>query len=357
MKIRVEQISPESRKKRPTDAMKIAFGTVFTDHMFLMNYSGGAWHDPRIQPYQPLMLDPAAMVLHYAQGIFEGMKAYRRGDNIYLFRPMDNMRRLNSSAARLAMPRIDEGLVLEGLRQLLLIEKDWIPQERGTAIYIRPTMIATEPKLGVRSSEEYLFYIILSPVGPYFKEGFEPVRIYVSDKYVRAAPGGVGAAKAMGNYAASLLAIQEAFQSGHSQVLWLDAIHRKYLEEAGTMNVFVLLKNELVTPPLTGTILPGILRDAVIQLAREWGYTVNERQISIDEVIEKAETGDLLEMFGSGTAAIISPIGHITYRDKSYSIGGGKTGPLSKRLFDELTAIQCGEKKDTHGWIVSLPCS
>ncbi len=356
MQIHVEKVDVEKRREIPKDALRLSFGTVFTDHMFIMKYSDGMWHDPRVQPYQPLMLDPAAMVLHYGQGVFEGMKAYRRGQNIYLFRPMDNLRRLNASAARLAMPRIDTDLVFEGLKQLLLLDKDWIPQQHGTSIYIRPTMIATEPRLGVRSSSEYIFYIILSPVGPYFREGFEPVRIYVSDKYVRAAPGGVGAAKAIGNYAASLLAMNDAVQSGHSQVLWLDAIHRTYLEEAGTMNVFVLLRDELVTPPLSGTILPGIIRDSVIQLARQWGYTVNERNISIDEVIQKAVSGELLEMFGSGTAAIIAPIGLITYKDKSYSIGGGKTGPLAKRLFDEITAIQCGEKKDIYGWVVSLPC-
>ncbi len=354
MNIEVDLVPPDKRGELPEDPLNIPFGTIFTDHMFTMCYSEGKWHDPKISPYHHLDLDPAALVLHYGQGIFEGMKAYRRGDNVFLFRPEKNIERLNDSARRLVMPEVDPEFVLQALKELVKVERDWIPQEPGTSLYIRPTMIATEPKLGVKPAKEFLFFIILSPVGPYFKGGLKPVKVFVSDKYVRAVRGGVGAAKTIGNYAASLLCTQEAIELGYSQVLWLDALEYKYIEECGTMNVFVKFKDELATTPLDGAILPGITRDSVIQLARDWGLTVNERKIPIDEVIAGIEDGSVEEIFGTGTAAVIAPIGELYYKGKAYALDSDHAGPLTKRLYDTLTGIQAGEIEDTHGWIVRV---
>ena len=346
-------IHATSPKQKPEDESKLGFGDIFSDHMFVMKYEEGkGWYDPCIKPYEDIVLDPAAMVLHYAQAIFEGLKAYRREDGgINLFRPWENFKRFNRSARRMCMPEIDEQFVMECMKKLILIDKDWVPKNKGTSLYIRPFMFATEPHLGVRPSKSYLFLIITGPVGAYYKEGMNPVKIYVEDQYVRAAPGGTGDVKTGGNYAASLFSSEMAKKKGFTQVLWLDAIEHKYVEEVGTMNVFFVIEDELVTSPLTGSILPGITRDSVIHIAKDWGIKVAERRISIDEVIESAQNGKLKEAFGTGTAAVISPIGQITYKGKSYSINNGKMGTLSKRLYDEIVGIQYGYKKDPYGWI------
>jgi branched-chain amino acid aminotransferase len=345
-------IAPEnSLKPKPEDTLNLVFGSVFTDHMFVMEYSDNEWKNARIESYKPLQIDPAALVLHYGQGIFEGMKAYRRDNDVFLFRPEKNMNRLNLSAERMVMPHIDTDFVLKALSELLKIEREWIPTQPGTSLYIRPTMIATEPKLGVRPSSEYLFYIILSPVGPYFKEGFSPVGIYVADEHVRAAEGGTGFAKTMGNYAASLKATTKAKNAGYSQVLWLDAKERRYLEEVGTMNICIVFEDEIVTPPLGGTILSGITRDSVLELLRHWKHKVVERPITMDEVLEGLSNGSVKEIFGCGTAAIIAPVGKLHYKGITYPVSGGDIGPLTQKLFDELTGIQCGALKDPFDWV------
>jgi len=355
MKIRVEKVAQGKRKPRP-EGNNLGFGTIFTDHMFLMPYDAAAdgWHDPAVVPYAPFTLDPAAMVLHYGQAIFEGLKAYRNGEEIYLFRPKANLERMNVSAERMCMPQLPTETAFAGLVELLKVDADWVPSAPGATLYIRPTMVAVEPGLGVRPAKQYLFFIILSPVGAYYPEGFNPVKIYVTDKYVRAVPGGVGHVKTAGNYAASIMAAEEAKAKGFTQVLWLDAVERRYIEEVGTMNIFFLIDDELITPPLTGSILPGITRDSVLQLTRDWGLTVRERKISIDEVFEAAEKGSLREVFGTGTAAVISPVGALHYRGRDCMVNGGKTGELAQRLFDELTAIQYGQKPDPYGWVYRL---
>ena len=354
MNIDIDLVPKDERKEKPTDVLQVSFGTVFSDHMFSMNYSDSSWKNPRIHPYELLLLSPAALCLHYGQGIFEGMKAYRRGDNVLLFRPDMNFKRLNASAKRMVMPEIDTEFALHSLKELLKIERSWVPEIPGSSLYIRPTMIGTEAKLGVKPSSEYLYYVILSPVGPYFKEGFSPVKIYVSDKYVRAVRGGTGAAKASGNYAAGLLAGTNATKVGYSQVLWLDALENRFLEEVGTMNILLRFDDEVVTPPLTGSILPGITRDSVLTLCKDYGYTVNERAISIDEVIEGVVSGKVKEIFGCGTAAIIAPVGSLWYKDKPYTVANGTIGELTQRLFDDLIGIQSGEREDPHGWVVRV---
>jgi branched-chain amino acid aminotransferase len=324
--------------------------------MFLMDYQEGeGWRDPRIEPYGPFMLDPAALILHYGQEVFEGLKAYRRKDGgIQLFRPADNFSRMNRSAARLCMPPVEVEFMIQALRELVALDQDWVPRTRGTSLYIRPTMIATNAALGVKVSPEYLFYIITGPVGAYYSGGFKPTRIMVTEDYVRAVPGGMGEAKTSGNYAASLMASEAAARKGYSQVLWLDGVHRRYVEEVGTSNIFFLLEDGLVTPPLKGTILPGITRDSVITLARDWGIPVHERLITIDEVMEAAASGALRESFATGTAAVVSPVGELAYKEQTVSINGGKPGELAVRLYDELTGIQYGERPDRHGWVVTI---
>ncbi|MBN2228883.1 MAG: branched-chain amino acid aminotransferase [Candidatus Thorarchaeota archaeon] len=354
MKIEMNLLPHEKLKQKPQDVLKIPFGTVFTDHMFSMHYSGNSWHEARIHPYAPLELSPAALCLHYGQGIFEGMKAYRRDGRVLLFRPEKNIERFNISAARMVMPAVEIDFVLDALKELLRVERNWVPDAPGSSLYIRPTMIGIQAKLGVKPSEEYLFFIILSPVGPYFKEGFSPVNIYVSTEHVRAVRGGVGAAKTIGNYAASLFAGTEASKVGYSQVLWLDALELKYIEEVGTMNLFVRFDDELATPPLTGSILAGITRDSVLTITKDMGMNVKERSISIDEVIEGLDSGKVIEMFGCGTAAIIAPVGSLWYKGKPYAVSNGKTGELTQHLFDELTGIQSGEREDRYGWIVDI---
>ena len=353
MDIKVNRADTRQLKPKPTDESKLGFGDIFTDHMFLMDYAAGTgWHNPRIEPYQAISVDPAAMGIHYGQEIFEGLKAYGGKEGaIYLFRARENFKRLNSSAERLCMPVVDIDLAMEGMKTLILLDKEWVPRKSGTSIYIRPVMIATEPHLGVRPSNTYLFFIIIGPVGVYYREGLNPVRIYVEDFYVRAAAGGIGEAKTAGNYAASLLAAEKAKEKGFTQVLWLDAAERKYIEEVGTMNMFFVIEDEVITAPLNGSILPGITRDSVIKIVKEWSIKISERSLSIDEVIEAAESGRLKEAFGTGTAAVISPVGQITFKGRDYVIAGGKMGDLSQKLYNEIVALQYGEKADAHGWV------
>ena len=339
-------------KEKPQNENELGFGSIFTDHMFIMNYDvGEGWHDARIVPYGPLSLDPAAMILHYGQEVFEGLKAYRTRDNrILLFRPQENFKRLNNSNQRLCIPKMDEEFLLHALTTLLNVEKDWVPHQEGTSLYIRPFIIATDPKLGVHPAEHYLFIIILSPVGAYYQEGLNPVKIYVEQNYVRAVRGGTGYAKTSGNYASSLKAQEEAEEQQYTQVLWLDGVEKKYIEEVGTMNVFFKIDGEVITPELNGSILPGVTRKSAIELVRSWGYPVSERKLSIEEVARAHDEGKLEEAFGTGTAAVISPIGLLKWRDKLMEIGGGKIGELSQRIYDELTAIQWGHGEDKFGW-------
>jgi len=348
------RINPTARpKERPTDESKLGFGHIFTDHMLLIDYDGAkGWHNARIEPYAPLNLDPAAACLHYGQMIFEGLKAYHGKDGgIYLFRAVDNFDRFNHSAKRVCMPELDVDLGMEALKTLILLDREWIPKTRGTSLYIRPTMIATEPFLGVRASSKYLFYIIIGPVGSYYAEGLSPVKIYVEDRYVRAVPGGTGEAKTGGNYAASLLPAKEANEKGFAQVLWLDGREKMYVEEVGTMNIFFVVDEKVITAPLTGSVLKGITRDSVIRIVRDSGLKMEERLLPIDEVVAAASNGRLKEAFGTGTAAVISPVGQITYKDKNYVIADGEMGKLSQKLYDEILAIQYAEKPDPYGWV------
>lgn len=341
-----------SPKKHPEDK-SLSFGSIFTDHMFNMDYNPQkGWHNPRIEPYAPLVMDPSSMVFHYGQAIFEGLKAYRKKDgDVHLFRPKDNIRRLNSSARTMCIPEFDEAFALEALKQLISLEKEWVPSSEGTSLYVRPTIIATDPFLGVRASNTYRFFIILSPVGAYYAEGFNPVKIWVTKNHVRAVRGGVGHVKTAGNYAASLYAGEEAHKNGYTQVLWLDGVELKYVEEVGSMNIFFVIGDELITPMLNGSILPGITRDSVLSIARSWNHKVSERKISIDEIMEAHEKGALKEVFGSGTAAVISPVGTIKYGEKVITVGDGKVGPVALKLYKELSAIQYGNAEDKMGWI------
>ncbi len=339
-------------KPHPDDS-ELMFGTIFTDHMFNMDYTPeNGWNNPRIEPYAPIIMDPSTMVLHYGQAVFEGLKAYRTGsDEIQLFRPRDNFNRMNRSNKALCIPDFDEGFVLDALKELLKIEKDWVPSAPETSLYIRPTIISTDPFLGVRASYTYRFFIILSPVGVYYAEGFNPVKIWVTKDHVRAVRGGLGEAKTAGNYAASLYAGEQAHKNGYTQVLWLDGVEQKYVEEVGSMNIFFVIDDELITPLLNGSILPGITRDSVIALAKMWDIKVTERKISIDEVMNAHSSGNLQEIFGSGTAAVISPVGEIKYGDTTISIGDGSVGPVANRFFQTLTDIQYGKSEDPLGWI------
>jgi branched-chain amino acid aminotransferase len=336
----------------------MSFGTHFTDHMFLMDYHAArGWHDPRIEPYRMLELEPSALCFHYGQTIFEGMKAYRNErDEVYLFRWRDNLERLNRSALRICMPELDLDVAGEALHDLVAMDASWIPTDLGSSLYIRPVMIATERVVGMRSSSSYLFYIIACPVGPYSPKGFSPLDIWVSDTDVRAAPGGTGEAKTGGNYGGTLRSQRSAKANGYDQVLWLDAREMRYVEEVGTMNIFFLIDGELVTPPLAGTILPGVTRDSVLQMARHWGYPVAERPVAIDEVFAAAEDGRLQESFGAGTAVVIAPIGSLTFRGQKVEIGQGAVGPLSERLYRHVVALQRGERADPFGWLERVDC-
>jgi branched-chain amino acid aminotransferase len=349
----IQTLPLTASKPRLEDESTLGFGKHFTDRMFVMEYAAGrGWHSARIQPYGPFCLDPACAVLHYAQEIFEGLKAFRRQDGrIGLFRPEENIRRFNRSARRMSMPEVDEAFFLRALKELVRLEAQWVPRSEGTSLYIRPTMIATDPYLGVRPSETYLCYVILSPVGAYYKGGLAPVKIWISDEYVRVAPGGTGEAKTGGNYAASLRASMEAAQRGYDQVLWLDAVQRRYVEEVGSMNICFVYDGKVITSPLKGTILDGITRRSVLALVREMGLEVEERALSVDEILDGVESGRLEEAFGTGTAAVVSPVGQFTYRDRTVKLGGGTAGKLTLKLYDTLTGIQYGRLPDPHGWV------
>ena len=342
-------------KPKP-DPKTLVFGRSFTDHMFVMNYSTDkGWHDGRIVPYGPFELEPSAMVLHYAQEVFEGMKAYRTPDGgVQLFRPMENALRLQSSCERLCIPPIDPQTVVDAIKQLVKLEADWVPSEPDTSLYIRPFVIATDPALGVHASHTYIFAVICCPVGAYYAEGINPVKIYVEDEDVRAVRGGTGYTKCGGNYAASIRAGARAEEKGYAQVLWLDGVERKYIEEVGSMNVMFQVDGTVITPKLTGSVLPGITRKSCIELIKSWGIPVEERLITAQELFDAAEAGKLDEAWGTGTAAVVSPIGEMGWEGKHITVSGGKIGTLTQKLYDTLTGIQWGKIPDEHGWTVRV---
>ena len=342
-------------KEQPA-ASELGFGHYFTDHMFIMDYTEGkGWHDPRIVPYQPITLEPSSMVFHYGQTVFEGVKAYRTADgDIQLFRPDANFKRLNNSNERLVIPPVDEELALEALKKLVDVDRDWVPDAPGTSLYIRPFIIATEPFLGVHPSRNYLFMIIMSPSGSYYEGGINPVKIMVEERFVRAVVGGTGEAKTGGNYASSLIGQVIAEQQGYAQTLWLDGKENRYIEEVGSMNIFFKINGTVITPALTGSILPGITRDSMIRVLESKNIPVEERRITIDEVVEASQNGTLEEVFGTGTAAVISPVGELKYLDKQIVINDGKIGEVSQMLYDTLTGIQYGKLEDPFEWIVRV---
>lgn len=355
MKLEIQPITDP--KPGIVDESQLVFGKQFTDRMFLMEYTTGrGWHSARIQPHAPFVLDPAAMVFHYAQEIFEGLKAFRReDDSVALFRPADNVARFNRSARRMCMPEVDETFFLDAIKELVRLESSWVPHSLGTSLYIRPTMIATEPMLGVRPADNYYCYVILSPVGAYYKGGLAPVKIWVSDHYVRAADGGTGEVKTGGNYAASLYAAREAAALGYDQVLWLDAKQKQHVEEVGSMNMCFIVDGKLVTSPLHGTILDGITRRSILSLARNMGLEVEERALSVNDIFAGIESGRLTEAFGTGTAVVVSPVGQFTYQEKTVVLGDGKTtGEITRKLYDTLTGIQYGRLADPEGWVVPV---
>ncbi|UCD79936.1 MAG: branched-chain amino acid aminotransferase [Desulfobacterales bacterium] len=356
MDIPITLVRAGMARQKPADESQLGFGIYFSNHMFILDYEiKKGWHSPRIVPYAPFILDPAAVVLHYGQEVFDGHKAYRHPDNrIALFRAQDNLKRMQQSCERLCIPGFPTDLVYEGMKKLIQVDKDWVPAAPGTSLYVRPTIIANEAFLGVRPAHEYIFYIITGPVGAYYPEGFNPVTILVEETYVRAAPGGLGQAKTSANYAASLKAQVEAHAKGYTQVLWLDAVERRYVEEVGTMNICFKFKDELVTPPLAGTILPGITRDSILTMCRDMGLTVNERPVAIDEVIDKAKSGELAEAFGVGTAAVISPVASFGYKGEDVTVADGQTGELAQTLFKRLTDLQYGLAPDPYGWIAVI---
>ena len=350
------KITLNKNLKPKPDENTLVFGQTFTDHMFVMDYNEeNGWHNAQILPYGNIQLDPASMILHYGQEVFEGMKAYRSEQgNIMLFRPEKNFERLNTSNDRLCIPKLDEEFCLEALIKLLELDKDWVPHLPGTSLYIRPFIIATQKGLGVHPAKEYKFLIICCPVGSYYKEGLNPVKIYVEDEYVRAVKGGTGFIKSGGNYAASLKGQEKAEKMNYSQVLWLDGKERKYIEEVGAMNVFFKIDGKVVTPSLEGSILPGITRRSTIELLKSWNIPVEERKISIDELITAYNENKLEEAFGTGTAAVISPIGEFNYQNKVMVVNNNQIGELSQKLYDTLTGIQWGKIKDNFGWVKKL---
>lgn len=353
MEIRIEKTTTPKQKPNQDN---LGFGHIFTDHMFLMDYeTGKGWYDPRIVPYGPLELDPSTMALHYGQEIFEGLKAYKTADGkVQLFRPDKNFARMNVSNERLSIPPVDEEFCLKALLTLIEMEKDWIPEKEGTSLYIRPFIFATDPYVGVRASNTYKFMIICSPSGLYYEEGLEPVKIYVEDQYVRTVRGGMGFAKTAGNYAASIKAQEVAHDRGYSQVLWLDGVEQKYIEEVGSMNIFFKIDGEIVTPMLNGSILSGITRMSAIELVKSWGIPVSERRISIQEIFEAAQAGKMEECFGTGTAAVISPVGELRWEDHVMTISNGQIGEITQRIYDTLTGIQYGKIEDKFGWVVEV---
>ena len=354
MKYDFEVIKTNDPKAKPSP-VNLKFGSVFTDHMFLMEYSDNKWSEGKIVPYGPLILEPAAAVLHYAQESFEGLKAYKSKDGrVLLFRPEMNARRAALTNDRMCIPLVDEGMYVEAIKATVSVDKGWIPDKDGYSLYIRPIFIANEPFIGVRASNRYLFMIILSPVGSYYEGGLAPTKLLVEDEYVRAARGGTGYSKVGGNYAAAMKAQEKAHLKGCDQVLWLDGIERRYVEEAGTSNAFFVMDDEIITPPTGETILAGVTRNSVIALLMKWGYKVTERRIEIDEVFSACRSGKLLEMFATGTAAVISPVGELIWKDGGNIINDRKIGELSQKLYTELYGIQTGEVEDYMGWTVEV---
>ncbi len=343
-------------KAKPEKGTKLGFGKIFTDHMFVMDYTEGkGWHDARVIPFQDLVMSPAAMVFHYGQEMFEGLKAYKGVDgDIRLFRPEMNAKRTNDTNDRLCIPRIPVEDFVEAVKAVVKVDADWIPTEEGTSLYIRPFIIATDEFLGVAPSKTYKFIIILSPSGAYYESGLAPVGIWIEDEYVRAVKGGMGFAKTGGNYAASLIAQVKAHDDGYSQVLWLDGVERKYIEEVGAMNIFFKIDGKVVTPMLNGSILPGVTRNSVIAVCKKLGYEVEERRISVEELLDAQKSGKLEECFGTGTAAVISPVGKLRYKDDVMTINNNEIGPLSQKLYDTITGLQWGKIEDTYGFIVTL---
>ena len=351
--IQTEKTSQKKNKPQPSEML---FGKNFSDHMFVMEYNKDkGWNNPKIVPYGNISLSPAAMVFHYGQELFEGMKAYRTDSNkIKLFRPEKNVARMNWTCERLCMPELDPQFALDAIKETVRFDSDWIPYEPGYSLYIRPFMFATDPFIGVKPSSTYLFMVILSPVGAYYPEGINPVKIYVENEYVRAVKGGLGFAKAGANYAASLKAQSKAYDIGYTQVLWLDGVERKYVEEVGTMNVFFAIDGKIITPSLDGSILPGVTRDSVIHLLKDWGYTVEERKLALSEIIEANKNGKLNEAFGTGTAAVISPIGTLNSHGDILEINNGAIGPIAQKLYDTITGIQYGKIEDKYNWTVDI---
>lgn len=345
------EIQKRAILKEKPDAASLSFGKVFTDHMIVMEHNEEGWHEAKIVPYGPFSLEPSSMVLHYGQAIFEGLKAYRTpAGKINLFRPEANFKRMNLSCERLCIPKIDEAYALEGLLDLIHLEQDWVPSAPDTSLYIRPFIFANDPYIGVKASTNYIYAVILSPVGPYYAEGLKPVKIYVEDEYVRAVRGGLGFTKAAANYAASLLAGEIAHQKGYSQVLWLDGVSHENVEEVGSMNIFFKFQDELVTPALNGSILGGITRDSIIKLAKHMGIPVSERVLPIAEVFERNAKGELEEVFGSGTAAVVSPVSELNKNGEIITVNDGEMGPLTAKLYETLTGIQWGKIEDPFGW-------
>jgi branched-chain amino acid aminotransferase len=343
-------------KEKPADESALGFAKKFSDHMFVMDYNPEqGWHDPRIVPYQPFPLDPATVVFHYAQEIFEGLKAYRTAeDKIQLFRPECNGQRMNDSADRLCIPNIPVEDFVQAVKTLVSVERDWVPHLDGTSYYIRPFIFANDVGLGVHASKHYIFCIIGAPSGAYYAEGIDPVRIYVEDEYIRAAPGLTGFTKCGGNYAASIKAGDLAEQQGYAQVLWLDGVEKKYVEEVGSMNILFKIDGKIYTAPCVGTVLPGVTRRSCIELCRDWGYEVIEDKLAIADVMKAAEEGKLEEVFGTGTAAVVSPVKELRWKEKVAYISDGKIGPLTQKLYDTLTGIQWGKIPDEKGWITPV---
>ena len=356
MKYEIKITKTQTPKAKPADESKLGFGRVFTDHMFIMNWSEEkGWYDGKIVPFAPIPVHPASTVLHYGAEIFEGMKAYRTANGeISMFRPLENIKRLNNSAERLCLPTLDEEGCLDILATLVELEKDWVPRAEGTSLYLRPYMYGNDPHLGVHAVHEAVFVVICSPVGAYYAEGINPVKIAIESEDVRAVKGGTGYAKCGGNYAASLRAGKRAEANGYTQVLWLDGVHRKYIEEVGSMNVMFKVDGKIVTPELTGSVLPGITRKSCIELLKEWGYEVEERLFSVDELFDAAKAGKLEEAWGTGTAAVVSPIGKLFYQGNEYVVSDNQIGALTQKLYDNLTGIQWGKLEDSHGWMYKV---
>ena len=348
----IKIVRNENPTPKPAPGTALGFGRYFTDHMFEMDYTREkGWYDLRIVPFGNLSLHPAATVFHYGAEIFEGLKAYRRADGqIQLFRPEENIRRMNNSAERLRLPQIDEEIFLEALTKLIDVDRDWVPSESGTSLYVRPFLFGIDEHLGVHSIDAAKFVIVLSPVGNYYAEGLKPVKIMIETDDVRAVRGGTGYAKCGGNYAAANRAGEKAEQLGYSQVLWLDGVERKYIEEVGSMNVMFKIGDEIVTPKLTGSVLPGITRKSCVELMKDMGLNVSERLLDVSELIDACENGKLVEAWGTGTAAVVSPIGKLSYQGKTYVINNNEIGPLTGKLYDILTGIQWGRIEDTKGW-------